>query len=110
MRTVIARRATVALPELPRRALPAFLNFATDDLCKVHALEARPFLRLPLKRRNVELAAGMVRDHGIGRPQDADAARESTGVDAGEADLALARPPLAELCARAKIEIGRAHV
>src|SRR3546814_15285978 len=103
MRTVIARRATVALPELPRRALPAFLNFATDDLCKVHALEARPFLRLPLKRRTVELAAGMVRDHGIGRPQAAAAARDRTGVDAGAPALALARQPPPALCPRAQI-------
>src|SRR5262249_7677535 len=87
--------AVTAAP-LPRRLVPGEALAAGHHRHEVHADEPRPGARLPFEDGEVELARGLVRDHRIGHPLLADAARERAGVDAAEPDDAATPEPLVE--------------
>ena len=93
----------VALAPLPRRLVPGKALAARHHRHEVHADQARPLARFFLQRVEVELAAGVVRDHGVGHALLADERGERAGVEAGQPDDAARLQPLVEMAGGAEV-------
>src|SRR3546814_13134464 len=79
----------ISKPEPPHAIFPQARFLARHCDGKIHALKARPALRLGEKRVDVEIAFGIVRDCCIGCAREANAAGERAGVYARQANAVV---------------------
>jgi len=100
-----SRSTFVPLSQRPQAVIP-FVALGGGHLFReVHTLQTRPFARLLLQGFEIEFSLGVMRDHAVGGAVQADRAGQSAGVDARQADAAIALQPGVEMLGAA--EIGR---
>ena len=92
----ITRAAGEVTAQMPDAAFPCLVARSRDDAGKVHALQPRPFAGAGDEAGNVKTPLRIMRDHRVGRTNQADAAGQRAGVDAGQANLAARLQPLAK--------------